>query len=214
MQSIIRNLSKIFVNIQLFPDVEVKLLSLQRKSICREYEEVEHQNKILKNGFYPILEIRRDHHNNQQIKYKSYYKDNKLHRDIDQASRIKYFKSGQIKFKKYFKDNSFYREGKPALVKYFKSGQIRCKYFFKDNKFYREHKPSLIEYYRNGQIRHESYLKYNKHHREGDNPSYITYYENGNIKIKTYHKNIIVVIEKSCLERFNLLLLNILKMGK
>ncbi len=112
MKSVIRNLSKIFLNIKLFPNVEIELLSLQEKEVSKEYEEVKNQVNgkfyILKNGYYPILEIRKSYRDGY-LKSELYHKNKKCHRDGNKPSFIIYYKNGQIECEKYYKDDTHQR---------------------------------------------------------------------------------------------------------
>ncbi len=72
-----------------------KIVFTQEKEVSKEYEEVKNQVNgkfyILKNGYYPILEIR------------------KSYRDGNKPSFIIYYKNGQIECEKYYKDDTHQR---------------------------------------------------------------------------------------------------------
>ncbi len=164
MQVVIRNLSKAFANIKLFPDVEVKLLAIQGKNL-ENYEEVECQIGekiyILRDGYYPILEIRKSYYNNGKIKLEVYYKNGEYHRDGDKPAWYGYHIDGQVRCKSYYKSGDYCRNGdKPAKTIYYGNGQIESEIYYEGGEYYRENgKPAKIKYYDNGKIKYETYYR-------------------------------------------------------
>ena len=105
------------------------------------------------------------------------------------SPKICYYDNGKIWSKSWYKDDKRHRENdKPAYISYYDNGKISYESWYKDDKLHRENdKPAYISYY-NGKISYEYWYKDNKRHRGNDKPAVI-WYNNGKILSEEWYLN-------------------------
>jgi antitoxin component YwqK of YwqJK toxin-antitoxin module len=126
-------------------------------------------------------------------------KDGEFHRE-DGPAYIRYNENGNIKYKSYFSNNKLHREDGPASIQYYENGNIQCEYYYLNGKIHKEDGPAYTVYYENGNIKYEAYYLNGKINKE-DGPAYTAYNENGNIESEKYYLNDFIYSQKKYLEK-------------
>ena len=70
---------------------------------------------------------------NNSLRTKTFYKDNKTHRECDKPAKIYYKKDGSVATEYYYKNGLCHRDNhKPALIVYNTDGSVNVKHYFKN----------------------------------------------------------------------------------
>jgi antitoxin component YwqK of YwqJK toxin-antitoxin module len=132
----------------------------------------------LENGGYKIT---------RNLEEKWLNKNNMLHRK-DGPAWVSYHDNENIKYESYFINGKLNNIDGPAIRRYYDNRNIEFEGYSLNGKLHRKDGPSSVSYYENGNIKNEEYLLDGYYHRE-NGPAYIEYYENGNILSELYYLN-------------------------
>ena len=186
MNHILNNISLTFNNLGIFPDSEIKL----NKKITTNFEEVQVEKYVLKDGFYPIYYV-----SNFGRSCKYYNLKKKLHR-FNGPADISYNKKGDVIFEKFYNNGVIFQNNQgPGVISYSWefSGIINYKEYFRENNYSKREYFYITRNGKQGDIEYISYYKNGKKHNSKNKPN-IHYSMNrtgikGDIKTISYFKN-------------------------
>ena len=180
MNFILNNITKVFSQLGIFPNSEMKLLAVKNAEIYTLYDEItinisRYQDYILRNGFYPINIVMRKYN---ILIYKNLH--GQIHR-FNKPAKISYSNDKIVESEIYYENGKKHRINEPAEINYF-SGENHLKfndvYYYEHGLLHREDGPAVISFtiddYRIHRIYLEIYYRDGIVHRE-NKPAVISY---------------------------------------